>query len=323
MRTGWLTDPRYLDHDTGKGHPERPDRLRSIVQAVEGAGLIERLERLAARPATADEVAAVHEQQYVERLIAACNGGARYIDVPDSAICPASYEVALLAAGGVLAACDAVMAGQVRNAFCAIRPPGHHCHEDYSMGFCLLNNAAIAARYLRRRHGLGRVLILDWDVHHANGTQHVFEKDGSVFLCSFHEHPTYRYPGSGYVWEQGEGPGRGCILNIPMLPHATDEDYMNAYRSRFLPAAREFNPQFILVCAGFDAHADDPLATQDVTQDGFDWLALQARRLAHDCCGGRLVSLLEGGYNLEALSRCVVSHLEILLEEDPCSSATA
>ncbi|MDD4891869.1 MAG: histone deacetylase, partial [Phycisphaerae bacterium] len=246
MKTGLLYDPRFLDHDTGPDHPERPDRLRTIIDGVNTSGLAGRLTMLKARPAALDDVLAIHSQQYIDRLRDACVSGERYIDTPDSAICPKSFEIALLAAGGVLAACDAVMAGEVDNAFCAIRPPGHHCERDRSMGFCLLNNSAIAARYVQSRHGLRRVLILDWDVHHGNGTQHAFESDGFVFYCSLHEHPGFLYPGTGYAFERGEGLGAGQILNLPMLPHADDATYHSAFLTRFMPAALAFEPEFIL-----------------------------------------------------------------------------
>ncbi|MCG3177837.1 MAG: Histone deacetylase-like amidohydrolase [Phycisphaerae bacterium] len=315
MRTGWLTHPRYIEHDTGQGHPERPDRLRAICAAVEKAGLLDRLTVIEPRAAEEEHLLAVHEKDYLERLEAACKTGARYIDVPDSAICRDSHAIARLSAGAGLAAIDAIMDGRIDNAFCAIRPPGHHCEVDRSMGFCLLNNAAIAARYAQRVHGLSKVLILDWDVHHGNGTQHIFESDPTVFYCSLHEHPSFCYPGTGYAWEKGEGAGEGATLNIPMPPNSTDAEYQEAFFSRFLPAARQFDPDLVIVSAGFDAHEDDPLASEDLTQACFDWMAKRTKELARQCSGGRLVSLLEGGYNLDVLATCVVSHLQILLQE--------
>lgn len=316
VRTGLLYDPRFLEHRTGPDHPEQPVRLLAIMQAIQAAGLSDRLTMLRARRAGLGAVCAVHDEQYVDRLREVCETGGRFIDEPDSAVCPASYNVALLAAGGVLSACDAVMTGRVRNAFCAVRPPGHHCLPDRSMGFCLLNNVAIAARYLQRRHRLARVLILDWDVHHGNGTQQIFQTDGSVFVCSLHEHPGFLYPGTGYSFERGEGPGAGCILNLPMLPGATDATYRAAFLNSVLPAALAFEPQFVLVSAGFDAHRNDPLATLDLTDSGFAWMTRQAKALARRCCAGRLVSVLEGGYHLPALGACVVRHLRVLLEDD-------
>jgi len=315
MRTGWLTHPAMLDHNTGPGHPERAERIRAIIEAVHQAGLMNPLVPIEVPPARDEDILAVHTREYLQRLEAACRRGDRYIDVPDSAICVDSYRAAQLAVGAALSACDAVLAGQVDNAFCAIRPPGHHCEADRSMGFCLLNNVAIAARYLQRRHGLQRVLILDWDVHHGNGTQHIFERDPTVFYCSLHEHPAYRYPGTGYAWERGEGPGAGTTLNLPMPPNSGDADYQQALEARFLPEARRFAPDFILLLAGFDSHRDDPLATQAVTQAGFDWMGWQLKQLAQQVCAGRLVSLLEGGYNLDVLRTCVVSHLRILMQD--------
>jgi acetoin utilization deacetylase AcuC-like enzyme len=321
MRTGWVTDTRYLDHDTGEGHPERPDRIRAIHEAVEASGLPEELVALKPRPAEMEHLLAVHEKDYLDRLSAACKTGARFIDVPDSAICPDSYDVARLSAGAGLAACDAVMAGRIDNAFCAVRPPGHHCEVDRSMGFCLLNNAAVVARYLQNVHGLEKVLILDWDVHHGNGTQHILEEDPTVFYCSIHEHPSFCYPGTGYAWEKGEGDGEGATMNIPMPPHSSDAEYQEAFLVKFLPAARQFDPDFILLSAGFDAHADDPLASEDVSKAGFRWMGLRLRELARTCCHDRLVSILEGGYNLDVLRDCVVDHLRVLLQ-DACDDET-
>jgi acetoin utilization deacetylase AcuC-like enzyme len=316
MKTALVTDPRYLAHQPGPDHPEQPIRLRAILDAVQSGDLGKRLISLKPRPATLDEVTAVHTRQYVQRIHDVCKAGGTYVDVPDSAVCPASYEVALLAAGGVLAACDAVMTRQVHNAFCAVRPPGHHAEADRAMGFCLLNNVAIAARYLQRRHGLHRVFILDWDVHHGNGTQHLFERDGSVMYCSLHEHPGFLYPGTGYAWERGEGCGLGRILNLPMMPHAGDDEFRAAFLTRVLPTALAFGPQFVLVSAGFDAHGADPLATLDLTTEMFGWMTRQAKALARRCCQGRLVSVLEGGYDLDALKASVTAHLEALLEDD-------
>ncbi len=313
-RTGWCYDARFLLHDTGPHHPERPQRLRAITARLHDDGLLRRLTPLVFGPADLQWIVANHSAEYVERVRRACASGAPYIDTPDSAICPHSFEVAQLAVGALLAACDAVLSGEADNAFCCVRPPGHHAERELSMGFCLFNNVAIAARYLREKWGLERVLIVDFDVHHGNGTQHAFDDDPSVFFCSFHEHPAYRYPGTGREHESGRGPGAGFTLNLPMRPGATDADYREALQGKFMPAAHAFRPQFILVSAGFDAHEADPLADIRLSDAGFEWLSRQIVALARETCGGRLVSTLEGGYDLDALARNVSRHIACLLD---------
>ncbi len=224
-----------------------------------------------------------------------------------------TFEIARLAVGGVLAAVKAVMAGTVHNVFCAVRPPGHHAEHAAARGFCFFNNVAIAARYVRKQHAVERVLIVDWDVHHGNGTQHAFEDDPSVLFCSLHEAPEYLYPGSGYASEQGRGAGKGATINLPMAPGATDDVYEQAFVHRVLPAARSFRPDFVLVSAGFDAHEDDPLSHLRLTDGVYAWMTQQLVRLAEDCCSGRLVSVLEGGYHLEVMPRCVAAHVNELM----------
>jgi acetoin utilization deacetylase AcuC-like enzyme len=258
------------------------------------------------------EMQYVHTHQYLTRLDAACRQGYPYIDVPDSAICPESYEIAKLAAGGVVEAARMVARGDLKRAFCAVRPPGHHAESNRAMGFCLLNNIAIAACVLKTEFKLDRLLILDFDVHHCNGTQHTFEADPSVLFCSLHEHPRFLYPGTGYSTERGSGPGEGTTLNIPMMPGARDQDYETAFAEHVEPLFAEFKPQFILVSIGFDAHRADPIAHIDLTDDGYEMLTRRAVRLADQLCDGRLVSMLEGGYNLDAVGRCAVRHLTAL-----------
>lgn len=309
-RTGWIYSDRFLEHDTGSGHPERPERLKAICAAMHKRGLMDRVDAVPFEPAAREWVEAVHAPEYVDRLQRYCAAGRSHIDCLDSAICPASFDIALLAAGGALAACDAVLAGRIDHAFCAVRPPGHHAERDVSMGFCLLNNVAIAARYLQRRHGITRVFIFDWDVHHGNGTQHLFEDDGTVFYASIHEDPRYLYPGTGYAHERGRGAGTGATLNLPMMPGAADADYRRAMEESILPAARAFRPDFVLISAGFDAHARDPLAHIELSDAGFNFMGEAMLELAGSACAGRLVALLEGGYDLAALSANVADFVE-------------
>lgn len=310
---GLVLDDRFLEHDTGRGHPERPQRLVAVRDALQKAGILDACDRIDAAPVDPALVTQIHSREYVERLTRACAAGAPFIDVPDSAICPKSSEIARLAAGGVVAATLQVASGRLRRAFCAVRPPGHHAERESSMGFCLLNNVALAAQALRREFGLSRILILDWDVHHGNGTQHIFEADADVMFVSLHGHPDFLYPGTGYATETGVGAGLGYTLNVPFLPGTADDEYLRALRTLVLPAVHRFAPQFVLVSAGFDAHGDDPLGNLRLTDHAFDELSRAALEIANTSAGGRLVSVLEGGYDLAALGRCTVAHVKSLL----------
>jgi acetoin utilization deacetylase AcuC-like enzyme len=312
-RTGLAQSERFLSHDTGPGHPERPQRLTAIREELDRRGLASRC--LPIEPVAVDMalVRRVHAESYIARLRQACINGLAYIDVPDSAIGPESFEIAQWAAGTVVRAVDEVMAGRLDNAFCAVRPPGHHAEHERSMGFCLFNNIAIAARYLIDAHGLVRVLILDWDVHHGNGTQHTFEADPRVLFISLHGHPTFVYPGTGYETERGIGTGAGHTLNIPMLPHTGDAEYRRAFADKVLPEIERYAPQFVLVSTGFDAHRLDPLAPIDLETESFAWMTEEAVRVARAHCDGRLISVLEGGYHLKASAESAAAHVEGLL----------
>jgi acetoin utilization deacetylase AcuC-like enzyme len=309
MPTGFLYDKRFLDHDTGAGHPERPDRLRAIVAALAADGLMERMTTITAIPVDLEHIDAVHTLAHRERIERLCAAGGGMIDA-DTVICRESNEIALLAAGGVIAACDAVMSGDCANAFCAVRPPGHHAESGRPMGFCLYNNVAVAARYLQRRHGVGRVLIVDWDVHHGNGTQEIFESDPSVFYASLHQSPLY--PGTGARSERGIGEGIGTTLNIPLPAGSGDDEYAAAF-VELLAAARAFRPEFVLISAGYDAHLRDPLAGMRVSREGFRDMTGEMVALAAEECDGRIVAVLEGGYDTSALAESVAATVEELL----------
>lgn len=310
--TGFLYHPDYLKHDMGYGHPESPDRLRAILSRLEAQGLLERLIRIEPLVASDDWITLVHEPSYVAGLKARAPVSGHVSLDPDTSISPGSLPAAYLAAGGALAAVDAIIGGLVQNAFCAVRPPGHHAERDRAMGFCLFNNVAIAARYAQRRHGLTRVLIVDWDVHHGNGTQHAFYGDPSVLFFSTHQYPYY--PGTGRATECGEGEGEGLTINVPMSPGQGDEDYREVFEQVLVPAADRFKPDFVLISAGFDAHRDDPLAGMALTEEGYGTLSRIVLDLARRHCQGRVLSCLEGGYNLQALSVSVERHLLAMLE---------
>ncbi len=310
-RTGLVSSPAYEEHDTGPFHPERPERLRALRSHLESTGLAGAAAVIEPVPASEDWIRTVHTSAHLElvRRTAAAGGG--MLD-PDTCVSPASFDIALLAAGGLLAAVDAVAREEVSNAFAAVRPPGHHATPGRAMGFCLFNNIAVAARYAQEKHGLRKVLIIDWDVHHGNGTQDAFYRDGDVLYFSVHQFP--HYPGTGTAQERGEGAGAGTTINIPLPAGSGDEEYMEAFGSQLVPAAREFAPELVLVSAGFDAHRLDPLSSQEVTEDGFRRMTRCAAGIAEESAGGRLVSTLEGGYDLTALPLSVQAHLEALME---------
>ncbi len=311
-KTGFVYDDVYLEHKTGPGHPERPERLEAIIARLEQTSLRDRLTPIEAAPADEKWITAVHQPEYLERIQRSCREKSGYVDSMDVPVSDRSYEAALLAAGGLLAAVDAVVQRRVRNAFCAVRPPGHHALSNRAMGFCLLNNVAIAARYLQKKHELSKILIVDWDVHHGNGTQDTFYDDPTVFYFSTHQYPFY--PGSGAAEETGRGEGRGFTLNVPLPAGRGDREYRRVFEEQLVPAAMAFDPQFVLISAGFDAHEDDLLGQMNVTAEGFAELTRVVDRIAEKCCDGRLVSVLEGGYGLEGLAASVEAHLRVLLD---------
>jgi len=304
-KTGIVTDASYLEHDTGAGHPERSDRLRAIQRWLDRQAGAEWI-RVPARDARPEELCRIHFPEHVQR-VAATSGVSHYSFDADTPVSARSFEAARRAAGGVLALVDAVMAGQVDNGFAFVRPPGHHAEIDRAMGFCLFNNVALAAAHLRAAHGLERVLVVDWDVHHGNGTQHAFYRDPSVLFVSTHQYPFY--PGSGAAREVGDGEGEGYTLNLPFPAGYGDAEYVRAFLEIVEPVARQFRPQFVLVSAGFDAHRRDPLAGMQVSEAGFASFARVLLRVARDFCDGRVVAVLEGGYDLEALTRSAAAVL--------------
>lgn len=309
MKVGVVADDRYMLHDMGPFHPESPRRLEAIYQALEA--LRDRLEEIQPRKASSEEIAFVHEPAYIERI--ASTAGKAYVQLdPDTSTCPHSYEVALLAAGGVMEAVRSVLEGGIRSAFALIRPPGHHAERNRAMGFCLFNNVAIAARYAQKVHGLERVLIVDWDLHHGNGTQKAFWEDNTVLYFSTHQYPYY--PGTGHWQEIGGGQGRGYTVNCPLRVGHDDLDYANIFRHHLRPITLKFRPQLILVSAGFDPYYRDPLGGMKLTERGFVRLTDLLLEMA-DECGCPIVLALEGGYHVEGVARCVVEVLRRLSGE--------
>ncbi len=310
MKTALLADPIYKEHVTGPGHPERPERCDAVTKALREAGLLPSLDRIGARPATEEEIGVCHTRAYIELVKREIAAGASELSTGDTNVGPRSLEVALRAAGGVLNAVDAVISQKARNAFCAIRPPGHHARPAQAMGFCIFNNVAIAARYAQRKHQVEKVLIADWDVHHGNGTQDIFYADGSVFFFSTHQSPWY--PFTGRADETGEGKGAGCTMNCPFPAGSGREEIVGAFRRKLIPAAQNFRPDLVLISAGFDSRVDDPLGRFTLSDEDFAELTAIMLEIADKHAGGRLVSVLEGGYNLSGLASAALSHVKAL-----------
>jgi acetoin utilization deacetylase AcuC-like enzyme len=319
-RTLVYSDRLFLDHDPGRGHPESPDRLRAIVEGFE-ADPVPGVERRAPRPATDQEILAVHSPEHLAALRSYAGRLAR-LDA-DTVSSPGSFAAAQLAAGASVQAVEAVWSGEARNAFVWARPPGHHAEQAQAMGFCLFNNVAIAAEAARRL-GAERVLILDWDVHHGNGTQHLFERRRDVLYASSHQYPFY--PGTGAPTETGRGEGEGFTVNCALSAGQDDADFGAVFHEVFLPVGQAFRPDIVLVSAGFDAHARDPLGGMGVTERGFAAMCSSLRDLAGASCGGKLVLFLEGGYDLAALAGSTRACLEVMTggkEEFPTGSHRA
>lgn len=309
--TGLIYHNDYLLHNAGAWHPERPERLLAIIDHLTKINMFEKLQIITPAPADLHWIENVHTTEYINYVKQACSKGIPRLDM-DTGICLDSYNIALLAAGGGLAAADAVLNEKIRNAFCAVRPPGHHAETDRAKGFCLFNNIAILTRYLQKKYLLKKILIIDWDVHHGNGTQNSFYDDPTVFYFSVHQSPHYQ--GSGLIHETGVGKGENYTMNVPLASGFGDTDYINIFQNKLLPAAQKFQPDFVLISAGFDAHQDDPLAGMFLTKTGFENLTEIAADIADEFCQGRIISLLEGGYNLDKLAESVAAHINVLLK---------
>lgn len=313
MATGIVYSHSYLDHKTSSHpirgfHPESPERVAVIAEALGQAHNLD-LHWLEPRKASRTDILRCHSASHYDLIEDSCRRGVEALD-PDTTISSNSFNVALLAAGGILSAIDTVMAGTVENAFVAARPPGHHATSDRAQGFCLFNSVAVGARYAQEQHGLERILIVDWDVHHGNGTQEIFYEDNSVFYFSLHQSP--HYPGTGARTEEGEGRGRGYTLNIPLRPGTSAQDYRSAFSDALERIIQKLHPDLVMISAGFDSHRDDPLGGLMLDNIDFIWMTEQLKRLAEKHAEGRLVSLLEGGYNLDRLASVVLDHVGTL-----------
>ena len=315
MNTGFYTNPIYLEHDTG-AHPENANRLRAIKQKLESEGLFEQLIKHKGRPATSKEINLLHSEKLISAVEAAAESEANTLHSPDCIISPQTFNAAAYAVGSVLDGVVEVAERRLDNAFCAVRPPGHHAETDSAMGFCFFNNIALAAEFLTREMGFKRVMIFDFDVHHGNGTQHFFEERSDIFFASIHQDPRTIFPGTGFACERGNGEGTGFTLNIPVSPGVGDEEYMQIFYNQALPTLMEYKPDFVLISAGFDAHLDDPLASLNLTERTFKELTRELKKVAEQYAGGRIMSLLEGGYNLNALASSVQEHILVLNAED-------
>ena len=305
MATALITHPDCVRHEMGDGHPESPQRLRSVMKALEASGLAQRLVAREAREASREELERVHSKAYVDAIFAAApDQGYAFLD-PDTSMNTASLSAALHAAGAVAMATDMVMSGEVANAFCAVRPPGHHATPARPMGFCIFNNVAVGAMQAIEAHGLERVCVLDFDVHHGNGTEDAFHEDPRVMLCSTFQHPYYPYSGADS--------GNDHIINVPLPAMTGGEGFRAAVERFWLPALERHRPQLVFVSAGFDAHRDDPLAYLKLADEDYRWISEWLLDVAKRHAGGRVVSTLEGGYNVDALGRCVVEHVGAML----------
>jgi acetoin utilization deacetylase AcuC-like enzyme len=313
--TGFVFHPRFLEHDTGPEHVERPARLRAILERLEADGLMAELDALQPGPAPLAALEAVHAPEHVRAVEQACGElgeRRRAFQAEDTVISCASGEAARLAAGAVIEACERVLDGRWSRAFAAPRPPGHHAEAGRAMGFCLFNSVAVGARWLRSA-GLERVAIVDWDVHHGNGTQHLFERDPSVLFVSLHQYP--HYPGTGAESERGLGQGEGATLNLPLPAGSGEPEWLRRFEGEALPAIEAFAPEFVLVSAGFDAHRADPLSDTLLREQSYARMTRGLLEAAGRSAGGRLVSSLEGGYDLEALAASVSAHVGELLAD--------
>lgn len=309
MKTGFVYSTEYSKHSTEVNHPECAERLKAILERLTKSGILAKLEKITPEPVKEEWIETIHEKNYIESVKKYCESGIQLVDF-DTQISEESFDIAKLAVGGVLKAIDKVEGGEIQNAFCAVRPPGHHAEANRIMGFCLFNNIAIGAKYLQQKYGLKKVAVVDFDVHHGNGTQNSFYNDETVLFISSHQVPLY--PGSGMEFERGTGKGEDFTLNIPLKPESEDIHILEKYFKQVVPKLEDFKPEFILISAGFDAHVLDPLSNLRISTECFGKITQMLKNVAEKYCEGKIVAALEGGYNLKALGESVESHIKVL-----------
>ena len=312
MKTAYVYDPIYLEHDL-PSHPENARRLQRILEVLQGEGLLERLMLLEPRPATIEELERVHTPELITRVRQMAQSGGGNLN-PDTYVAPRSYDAALMAAGGLVRALEVVLAGEIDNGFALVRPPGHHATPSQALGFCLFNNVAVAVRAALAAGQAKRIFIVDFDVHHGNGTEAIFAGDPAVFYVSTHQYPFY--PGTGHWSETGSGAGEGTVLDVPLSPGVGDAGYAQIFSELVWPLAQRFDPDLILVSAGYDAHWNDPLAQMNLSLSGYAWLGRELVDMAAQFCDGRIVFTLEGGYQLDVLACGVLNAFYAMLGED-------
>ena len=308
--TSLIYDDIYLKHDTGANHPENATRIINTIEHLRSTSIWQKLDINKPRAATKEEISTVHTISQIEEVAKIAETGGGHLD-PDTYVSPDSYEAAIYASGALLTAIDLVMDKKADNAFCLVRPPGHHATPTKAMGFCLFNNVAIAAKYIQSKYNLERVVIIDWDVHHGNGTQDAFYDDLSVLYFSMHKYPFY--PGTGAKEETGNGSGSGFTINVPLSYNTEPREYLTIFDDILRNRIESFNPQFVLISSGFDAYRLDPISGLSLEASDFNALTKLTRNIANDCCEGRIVSCLEGGYHLTDLPKCIEAHLNGLV----------
>lgn len=311
MVTSLITSEKYKYHITGPGFPESPERLDAIIDHLESTGLLNELDVVEPNRKDKSFCKLVHDDEYITRVRQACELGAPIVDTGDNPISKNSYDTALLAVGGITEAVDRVFTGKADNAMALLRPPGHHAEKGMAMGFCLFNNVAIAARYAQQNYEVEKVVIIDFDVHHGNGTQHIFEADPTVMYVSLHQYPFY--PGSGAADEIGSGDAKGTTVNYPLNLGVGDNEFIDIFDNSLSDKVLKYNPDLIIISAGFDAHMDDPIGGLRVTTEGYHNISKTITKIAGEVCDGKIISALEGGYNLKALSESVETHLKVLV----------